>query len=312
MRMHARSSSGAKKRATDSDLHAEPQGTAAGKVILLGEHAAVYGKHAVALPIPTAVTANVTATDSGDSKYISDLLKVVRRELEIEGDTFGVDVRSRLPPGMGLGASAAIAVAMIRAVSTSRELGLGDEDVNRIAFECEKVSHGNPSGIDNAIATFAVPMLFSNESELSIEQLELQETPPLVIAFSGRRGSTHEQVAGVRTRYEAQKSHYAAIFDEIDALSRSAAKALAAGDYHELGMLMNICQGLLNAIEVSTPELESMVGMARAAGAAGAKLTGGGGGGSVVALCPGAVADVQKAFSTAGFETLLLTQMEKG
>ncbi|MDX1300361.1 MAG: hypothetical protein R3260_19280, partial [Pseudomonas sp.] len=50
---------------------------------------------------------------------------------------------------------------------------------------------------------------------------------------------------------------------------------------------MNIDQGLLNAIGVSTPELESMVGIARAAGAAGAKLTGGGGGGSIVTLCPG-------------------------
>ena len=311
MRMHARSSARAEKRGADSDLHAEPQGSAAGKVILLGEHAAVYGKHAIALPIPAAVTAKVTESDSGESKYLSDLLKVVRRELEIEGDDFGVDVRTTLPPGMGLGASAAIAVAIIRALSTSRDLGLGDEDVNRVAFECEKVSHGNPSGVDNSIATYAVPMLFNNESELNIEPLQLQETPPLVIAFGSQRGSTHAEVAGVRVRYEAHKNHYAAVFDEIDALSLSAARALTAGDYQELGTLMNICHGLLNAIEVSTPELESMVGIARAAGAKGAKLTGGGGGGSVVALCPGAVQDVQDAFSTAGFETLLLTQTEK-
>jgi hydroxymethylglutaryl-CoA reductase len=312
MRMHARSAARVDKRGTNSDLHAEPQGSAAGKVILLGEHAAVYGKHAVALPIPAAVTAKVTANNSGESKYISSLLKVIRRELEIKGDDFGVDVRTILPPGMGLGASAAIAVAMIRAVNASRKLGLSDDDVNRVAFDCEKISHGNPSGVDNSIATFAVPMLFSNEPELNIEQLDLKETPPLVIAISGQRGSTREQVAGVRIRYDAHKIHYAAVFDEIDALSISAAKALMAGDYQELGMLMNICHGLLNAIEVSTPELENMVGIARAAGAAGAKLTGGGGGGSVVALCPGAVQDVRKAYSTAGFQTLLLTQTERG
>ena len=154
-------------------------------------------------------------------------------------------------------------------------------------------------------------MLFNNESELNIEPLKLKEMPPLVIAFGSQRGSTHAEVAGVRVRYEAHKNHYAAVFDEIDALSMSAARALTAGDYQELGTLMNICHGLLNAIEVSTPELESMVGIARAAGAKGAKLTGGGGGGSVVALCPGAVQDVQDAFSTAGLETLLLTQTEK-
>jgi hydroxymethylglutaryl-CoA reductase len=312
MRMHARSAVRAEEHGTNSDLHIEPQGSAAGKIILLGEHAAVYGKHAVALPIPAAVTAKLTANDSGESKYISSLLKVIRRELEIKADDFGVDVRTILPPGMGLGASAAIAVAMIRAVNASRKLGLSDDDVNRVAFDCEKISHGNPSGVDNSIATFAVPMLFSNEPELNIEQLDLKETPPLVIAISGQRGSTREQVAGVRIRYDAHKIHYAAVFDEIDALSISAAKALMAGDYQELGMLMNICHGLLNAIEVSTPELENMVGIARAAGAAGAKLTGGGGGGSVVALCPGAVQDVRKAYSTAGFQTLLLTQTERG
>lgn len=312
MRMQARSSVKADQRGTNLELHADPQGSAAGKVILLGEHAAVYGKHAVALPIPAAVTANVTAGDAGEAAYIRDLLKVVRQELDLERDVFGVDVRSTLPPGMGLGTSAAIAVAIVRAVSTSRKLGLSDEEVNRIAFACEKISHGNPSGIDNSIATFAVPMLFCNESEVSIEQLELPETPPLLIAFSDQPGSTHAQVAGVRARYEAQKKHYAAVFDEIDALSQSAAKALTAGDYQDVGMLMNICHGLLNAIEVSTPDLESMVGLARASGAAGAKLTGGGGGGSVVALCPGAVKNVRDAFATAGYETLVLAQAEKG
>ena len=67
---------------------------------------------------------------------------------------------------------------------------------------------------------------------------------------------------------------------------------------------MNICQGLLNAIGVSTPELEGMIGIARAAGAIGAKLTGAGGGGSIVALCPGAVEDVTSALESAGFRTI--------
>ena len=82
------------------------------------------------------------------------------------------------------------------------------------------------------------------------------------------------------------------------------AAALARGDYAELGMLMNVCHGLLNAIEVSTPELEAMVSIARAAGAAGAKVTGSGGGGSIVALSPGAVDNVRDALEEAGFRTL--------
>jgi hydroxymethylglutaryl-CoA reductase len=79
-----------------------------------------------------------------------------------------------------------------------------------------------------------------------------------------------------------------------------------AGDYGRLGDLMNICHGLLNAIEVSTPELESMVSLARKSGAAGAKLTGAGGGGSIVALCPGKVDEVRAAFAASGFQSILL------
>ena len=75
-----------------------------------------------------------------------------------------------------------------------------------------------------------------------------------------------------------------------------------------LGDLMNINQGLLNALQVSTPELERLIDVARDAGAAGAKLTGGGGGGAMIALCTGATtAAVQLAIERQGFRTLLVT-----
>ena len=132
------------------------------------------------------------------------------------------------------------------------------------------------------------------------------QVPPVVIACSHQLGATHEQVAGVRARYERQPITYGAIFDQVDALSAAGAKALVAGDYAELGELMNVCQGLLNALGVSTPELERMVDIARKAGAAGAKLTGGGGGGSIVALCPGTVVQVVTALHAAGYSTIEL------
>ncbi|MGI9221382.1 MAG: hydroxymethylglutaryl-CoA reductase, degradative [Woeseiaceae bacterium] len=309
MRMHARSA--ATEQSSRTALHDNPDGIAAGKVILLGEHAAVYGKHALALPIPSVVSAEVTEQDETGSGYVNNLLRFIKQYLSLAEHSFGVDVRSSIPPGMGLGASAAIAVAMIRAINRQRELEMDDSAVNAAAFECEKIAHGNPSGIDNSIATFGVPMLFSNAGELSIEQLQVKQRAPVVIAFSSQRGSTLDQVAAVRARYDIHQIHYAAIFAEIDALSVSAASALTAGNFQELGALMNICHGLLNAIEISTPELESMVGLARSAGASGAKLTGSGGGGSVVALCPGTEERVAAAFAAAGYATLMLKNLEK-
>jgi len=298
-------------------------GTAAGKVILLGEHAVVYGKHALALPIADAVAVDLSASDSSstisipawgisqeisaqDDKGIGASIALIQREFGIADAHFSIRVHSRLPRAMGLGSSAAFAVAIARAFNTELALGLDDSKINAVAFQCEKIAHGTPSGIDNTIATFGEPMLFRNVGSLEFETLTLVETPPIVVACSGSPGLTREQVAAVRRRYDQCSAHYDAIFDEIDALSRAGAEALATCDYAELGMYMNICHGLLNAIEVSTAELDGMVAIARAAGAVGAKMTGGGGGGSVVALCPATHGEVSSAFRAAGFETITL------
>lgn len=303
MRMHVRATA---VPDTATKLHTKPNGSAAGKVILVGEHAAVYGKHVLALPIPSAVTTRIVEDGGDQSQFVQALLKLIKQQLAISDDSFGLEFKSILPPGMGLGVSAAMAVAAIRAIDQHCAKGMNDDAINQLAFDCEKLAHGNPSGIDNTIATFARPVLFSNAAELQMQELELASSPALLIAFSSQRGSTLEQVAAVRSRYEAQTQHYTAVFDNIDALSLAASEALLSANYERLGMLMNTAHGLLNAIGVSTPELESMVAIARAAGATGAKLTGSGGGGSIVAVCPDSTARVAAALAEAGFESLAL------
>ena len=202
-------------RPADED---EPMGIAAGKVILLGEHAVVYGKHALALPLPGAVSATVRESKSalsldvpewGLSRKIgtkgSDIdvaIRLILRELDIDRDGFAIRMRSTLPQAKGLGSSAAFAVAIVRAFDVAFALGLADERINEIVFACEKIAHGTPSGIDNTLATHARPMLFRNADGLEFEELELKEPPPIVIASCDMRGSTHEQVAGVRARYD--------------------------------------------------------------------------------------------------------------
>ena len=304
---------------------------AAGKVILLGEHAVVYGRRAVALPIRNAVSAKVTKDNPQSTLTIpawgvwhelnpeatttSELdaaISLIAKELDVSTGGVAIHVHSRLPRAMGLGSSAAIAVAIIRGFDLAFELGIDDERVNAIAFECEKLAHGTPSGVDNTIATYARPMLFRRGDALETSPIELAESPPIVIACGHSGGRTIEQVAGVRARREANLQRYERIFDEIDDISRQGADALIASDFTQLGSLMNICHGLLNAIEVSTPELESMISIARASGAAGAKLTGAGGGGSIVAVCPGAEDAVEAALAAAGFATMNLHESWDG
>jgi len=294
--------------------------TAAGKVILFGEHAVVYGRYALAVPIADAVQAAVTPSDEDTTLAVKDwglhsvvdrnstegidaAVNLILKELGIGDANFGINVTSSLPRGMGLGSSAATAVAIIRAVAQCVGTEVTDERVNAIAFACEKLAHGTPSGIDNTLSCYNEPILFRNSGSLEIQTLQLEEFPPLVIGLSHAAGPTHEQVAGVRSRFDRDTKRYDLLFDQIDEISRSGAKALLARRYDELGRLMNVCHGLLNAIEVSTPDLENMVAIARQSGAIGAKLTGAGGGGSIVALCPGAEDKVRAALHQAGYKT---------
>ncbi len=107
-------------------------------------------------------------------------------------------------------------------------------------------------------------MLFRNDGGLTIEPLELAEAPPLLVAYGNEVGLTNKQVAGVRERRAQSPGSYDALFDEMDRMSVAGVALLEARDYAELGLSMNICHGLLNALEVSTPGLERMVSLARA------------------------------------------------
>ncbi len=302
------------------------EGVAAAKVILLGEHAAVYDKHVLALPLEGAVSATISRkgedldfefvelgrrkdidlkASAGPGAGISSALELIMQELSIEQRGFHVQVESRVPAAMGLGSSAAFAVAIVRAFDALLDLRLPIDRVNEIAFACEKLAHGTPSGIDNTLATYAKPVLYRKSATPTTQTLSLTETPPIVVASSGKPGITREQVAAVKSRAEQAPDYFGRIFAEIDSISLAGADALQSADYAKLGGLMNLCHGYLNALGVSTPELETMVGVARDAGALGAKLTGAGGGGSIVALCPDRRDAVADALLMQGYDIIL-------
>ncbi|MEO8445513.1 MAG: mevalonate kinase, partial [Gammaproteobacteria bacterium] len=303
-------------------------GVGYGKIILLGEHAVVHGRHAIACPIPLTIRAVVEDGDRGvelliprwgveyqlakppeQRRSFEQAAGAILDKLGLGNRTIRIEVFPDVPRGMGLGGSAALAVAIVRALDLHFRLGLSDAEVNELAFLSEQNAHGQPSGIDNTLATYGKPLVYRRGTPPLVELLNIPQPLSIVVGMTGSEGLTARTVANVANARQRNPRLYDKIFDDIDSLVLQAVSAIQDNDIPMLGDLMNINQGLLNALQVSTPELERLIDVARDAGAAGAKLTGGGGGGAMLALCQDATstAEVQRAIERLGFRTLLVT-----
>jgi len=295
-----------------------------GKIILLGEHAVVYGSRAIAAPVPLAVRARVVDSDDDgiwlvvprwgvehrlhpdpkDRQSFEEPAGLILEELGLIDRSMRIEVYSEIPRAMGLGGSAAVAVAIIRALDTNFRIGLCDEEVNALAYRCEQVAHGTPSGVDNTVATYGGLLVYRAGNPPEIDELHLEKPVTLVIGMTGVESLTAKMVARVRDAWTKNKAVYDRMFKAIDVLTLQALDALRRYDLERLGDLMNVCQGLLNGLQVSSWELEELIQIAREHGALGAKLTGGGGGGSMIALCPENAARVERAMRDAGYQAM--------
>jgi len=117
-------------------------------------------------------------------------------------------------------------------------------------------------------------------------------------------------VGDVRRGLEAEPDRYEMMFDAVGRLVEAARRVMAEGAPEELGPLMDENHRLLSEMGVSCPELDALVAAARAAGAAGAKLSGGGRGGNLIALVSDQTArDVAAALRAAGAVSVIITSV---
>ena len=287
-------------------LHRKPVcATAPGKVILLGEHAVVYGRTALAAAIDRHVTVRIQHPRNTRKGTLSDprLAEVLARAADIVGlpsTGWVANISTDLPLAMGLGSSAALSVALVRALARFGRRRLDAAAVCAAAFEIEKIFHGFPSGIDNTVATYGGLIAF--ERGAAVRPLTARRSLPLVVALGRTPRRTQQTVSALRRRWEAEPTACEPLFDEIAALVSAAERAIAAGNLATLGAAMNANHRVLQRLEISTDELDLMIGLARTHGALGAKLTGGGGGGAAICLCDGNSADLVGAFTRAGWQ----------
>ncbi|MGB9927359.1 MAG: mevalonate kinase [Methanosarcina sp.] len=293
--------------------------SAPGKIYLFGEHAVVYGETAIACAVElrTRVRAELndslviqsqigrTGIDFEKHPYVSNVIEKFREIVSVDG--VFLDVSSELPVGSGLGSSAAVTIATIGALNELFACKLSLEEISKLGHEIEIKVQGAASPTDTYVSTFGGVVTIPARRKL--------KTPDcgIVIGDTGIFSSTKELVANVRRLRESYPELIEPLMSSIGKISKIGESFVLSQDYSSIGRLMNVNQGILDALGVNILELSSLIYSARQAGAYGAKITGAGGGGCMVALTAlDKCIEVATAISNAGGKATVTRPTEQG
>jgi mevalonate kinase len=318
--------------------------SAPGKVILFGEHAVVYNKPAIAVPVNQVkatvyIQANpnqprgyfkIEAPEIGLSSQLKELtsdnalVTVITGVGEIlnikEFPALTLRVKSTIPIASGLGSGAAVSIAIIRALSSFLGHELANEQISELTYKVEQIYHGNPSGIDNTVITYEQPIYFIRGRPFELlkvastdKSTKLNNKAPafsLVICDSGIPSPTLITVTNVKERWQADPQRYESIFNAIENITNKARIIIEQGPFEKLGPLMTENHQYLQDMGVSCEKLDLLVKAALEVGAGGGKLSGGGRGGNIIALSTaGNSSEIASALMEAGAAHTIITHV---
>ena len=284
---------------------------APGKIILFGEHTVVYKKPAIAVAIDRGVNVELIPRNDDNITVKLDLIdyykksQLVNKKLNYKIDSqkkmitdyiyevinlfefekgFDLTVDIKMYLGAGLGSSAAVTVSTLKAVSLYVNKQIDKKTIAQTAREIEIKIQGAASPIDTSMSTYGGIIFIDENSKLN--RIDFNMKLPLIVSNCEISGNTGKLVESVRLKYEKYPTIVGNIFKAMEQIAIDAKVALEKVNSELIGDLMNINQGLLDAIGVNTTELSDMVYKAREYGAKGSKLTGSGGGGCIIAYTP--------------------------
>ncbi|KXT75782.1 mevalonate kinase [Streptococcus sp. DD12] len=285
-------------------------GDAHSKIILMGEHSVVYGFPAIAMPLQgIRVSCQVTASDQPFAVNLTDPLSTAvyaaLEHLGQENAPIRYEIVSNVPQRRGMGSSAAVSIAAIRAVYDYFGQTISHQDLEILVNQSEIIAHTNPSGLD--AKTCLSDELISYIRNVGFKRLAFEGQAYLVIADTGIHGQTSEAIQKVQDLQEKALPH----LNRLGLLAEQFEGALLASDYQGMGEKMTQAHASLKALGVSCEASDRLVAQALATGALGAKMTGGGLGGCIIALADteSLALDLQKELKQKGAKQTWIEKM---
>ena len=284
--------------------------SAPGKLMLFGEHAVVYGKPCIVTAVDQRIWVSVQklakqeisieAPGVGISNYKKNIKKLgIGRDIpkgvkfiEFAVKNFKnkykllsglkITTKSGFSSKFGFGSSSAVTVAVLKAISELSRIKLSNNELFDLVYKSVLEVQGVGSGFDLAAAIWGGTLYFVTGGK-KIVPLRTGKLP-LVVGYTGVKADTATLVRKVASLYEANGKMVGKIFEAMEEIVESAKKALSKRNYGQLGELMNLNQGLLDSLGVSTRLLSGLIFAARETGAYGAKISGAGGGDCMIAF----------------------------
>ena len=275
-------------------------GTSGAKIILVGEHAVVYGVPAIAVPFNGCLTTvevfktneDLTIESRFHNGYLKDgsntifgmqqLIYHILDLLEMPKHGLHFKVTSTVEPQRGLGSSAALSVATTRALFNAFNKELSDDELIEHSMYAEKIHHTNPSGLDVLTIVKQKPVWFVRNEGFKVVDINFDGY--LLIIDTKMMSQTKLAVEAVLSLKQKNPTLINKAFEEIKEVVVNSKKYLENNNIKELANAMKKNQAALETIGVSNATLEKTIADAYEFGILGAKLTGGGMGGCVIGI----------------------------
>lgn len=250
------------------------------KIILFGEHAAVYGFPAIvsSLNLKVKVSIEESSQQQLHRPFILHMLNLFEKYSQKKFPNLNINEESETPVGCGLGSSAAIASALFKSLFSYYELQYTTQELFELVMKAETFAHGNPSGIDPTAVVYGGVLEFQRK-----ENGQLHFNPIRTQAFNHKQfflinsgkpeESTKEMILRVQQLLQDQP-HKKAVLKKIGDISSQVIEDCKQDIFHPIFITEN--ERLLEELEVVGSHAKSIIQSIQKIGGF-AKVSGGGG-----------------------------------